>query len=317
MRLLLQAVLAVVAAFLLQAVLATNNHALGRLVLRTRTPAQLTGRFTTTLAEGGGSDPVSLGFFVQPSSFTLTDARTGAMVFSLLDYGSFTQVTLWPDHKFLIASNTSAPVLDLALLQAHEPSRFALLAVDAAVQQPLGAHQHEYDEFASWLSPSEVASSEQRLLTLLQAFRGTHYAAALVHLSVALALDGVSTPDFPSATPLHLTAMRVAKLRPDVRVDPMDVQHANALVLHGYQNASLLPQEAGCSLTDTCDNPCFGMCGPDWQCWSWVCGTCDCYLGCWQHDCCCSCRGILTPCCLDVFSVHCDGYNNDCKPGVP
>merc|ERR1719419_1477347 len=33
-----------------------------------------------------------------------------------------------------------------------------------------------------------------------------------------------------------------------------------------------------------CGNECFGMCGAECSCWSWVCGDCDCWAGCHQHD---------------------------------
>ena len=58
-----------------------------------------------------------------------------------------------------------------------------------------------------------------------------------------------------------------------------------------------------------CDNDCYRGCGPDCSCWSWVCGGCGCYLGCEQHDYYCSCTwwGYAHYCCINVFSMYCDG----------
>lgn len=63
------------------------------------------------------------------------------------------------------------------------------------------------------------------------------------------------------------------------------------------------------SVYSQCDNECFGGCGNNCNCWSWVCGDCDCWLGCEAHDHYCSCGmlGILEYCCVNVFWVHCDG----------
>jgi len=57
-----------------------------------------------------------------------------------------------------------------------------------------------------------------------------------------------------------------------------------------------------------CGNSCYGMCGKDCDCWSWVCGDCDCWKGCLTHDYYCSCQGLSTYCCLNVFWVSCDSY---------
>lgn len=43
-----------------------------------------------------------------------------------------------------------------------------------------------------------------------------------------------------------------------------------------------------CSLSrDPHKNNCFGMCGANCFCWSWVCGDCCWHRGCYKHDTCC------------------------------
>jgi hypothetical protein len=56
-----------------------------------------------------------------------------------------------------------------------------------------------------------------------------------------------------------------------------------------------------------CNNPCFGMCGKGCSCWSSVCGDCECWWGCLDHDLVCCTEGYFSYCCLNVFWVSCDG----------
>ena len=63
--------------------------------------------------------------------------------------------------------------------------------------------------------------------------------------------------------------------------------------------------------TSQCGNDCFGTCGIDCACWSWICGDCGCWEGCRQHDHYCSCEGALDYCCIDVFWIQCDGNSTD------
>jgi len=65
------------------------------------------------------------------------------------------------------------------------------------------------------------------------------------------------------------------------------------------------------SPTMECGNACLGMCGVDCWCWSWICGDCECWEGCRQHDHFCSCEGVLDYCCIDTFWISCDGNSTD------
>lgn len=54
-----------------------------------------------------------------------------------------------------------------------------------------------------------------------------------------------------------------------------------------------------------CGNPCFGRCGPDCTCWSWICGNCECWDGCYEHDSYCSCKSIFDFWCVNIFWIRC------------
>lgn len=64
-------------------------------------------------------------------------------------------------------------------------------------------------------------------------------------------------------------------------------------------------RELWCSKKDCCGNECFGMCGADCSCWSWICGTCGCVDECMEHDHYCSCHGMYHFWCINVFWVGC------------
>merc|ERR1712150_285923 len=72
-----------------------------------------------------------------------------------------------------------------------------------------------------------------------------------------------------------------------------------------------------CNYIGECGNKCFGMCGANCMCWSWVCGDCMCWEGCRQHDHWCSCEGILEYCCINTFWITCDGEDTESECALP
>ena len=75
-----------------------------------------------------------------------------------------------------------------------------------------------------------------------------------------------------------------------------------------------------CSNSDECEdendkpseeNLCIGMCGPECDCWCWVCGDCCYHKGCYQHDVCCRTK-ISSFSCWLPFNFTCDSYSRDC-----
>mmetsp|Transcript_14507 Transcript_14507/g.22036 ORF Transcript_14507/g.22036 Transcript_14507/m.22036 type:complete len:320 (-) Transcript_14507:21-980(-) len=53
-----------------------------------------------------------------------------------------------------------------------------------------------------------------------------------------------------------------------------------------------------------CDNACFGRCGPGCRCWPSVCGDCNSWRGCWEHDCYCSCDSFIEHRCFLFMANH-------------
>merc|ERR1711994_1182723 len=72
-----------------------------------------------------------------------------------------------------------------------------------------------------------------------------------------------------------------------------------------------------CNYIGMCDNTCYGMCGANCMCWSWVCGDCHCWDGCRQHDHWCSCKGLLEWCCINTFWIDCNGETDSECGDVP
>ena len=52
---------------------------------------------------------------------------------------------------------------------------------------------------------------------------------------------------------------------------------------------------------------CVGMCGRLCSCWSWLCGDCCLWDGCYQHDLECG-RNFLSFACITPFNFRCNGY---------
>jgi hypothetical protein len=268
----------------------------GSLVLRVRTPSRLEGTFTIR-----GTD---LSFIAQPSALNLVKIN-GPSVLAFVDYGAFARVHL-PDAVFLIAASDLAlphSVIDIT------SSHVTLPNINTSVSHGLDENLKLFETLVAGVSSQGLAAAEHRVLSLMKAFTQSEEAEALPHLSAKLALEDITGVAYPSSLVIHMPALRVAKIRQAVTIDPELVAVLNAR----YNNVSTSTPEDGCSISDICDNACFGMCGNKCTCWKWVCGDCDCHIGCRQHDCCCSCEGFWTLCCLNVVAVKCDGYDNPCK----
>eukprot|EP01084_Bolivina_argentea_P164080 285312_1 len=75
-----------------------------------------------------------------------------------------------------------------------------------------------------------------------------------------------------------------------------------------YETSRKLLQDGNCGDPYMhCNNSCHGRCGKGCSCWKWVCGTCDCWTGCKNHDEMCCINGYWSYCCLNIFWVTCDG----------
>ena len=100
--------------------------------------------------------------------------------------------------------------------------------------------------------------------------------------------EKITGQEFPVSLPLHLLAMRVARLRTPARAAAaredagVRVPLAESPLL---LKASLAAPSQSCTDVRTTACPdCFGMCGNGCNCWQWVCGDCCCNKGCQSHD---------------------------------
>ena len=77
---------------------------------------------------------------------------------------------------------------------------------------------------------------------------------------------------------------------------------------HGYEcEKDFCPIEDPCPPYETRENECIGMCGRQCTCWSWVCGDCCWWPGCYQHDRACR-ESFFSFSCLLPFGFDCCGY---------
>ena len=70
-------------------------------------------------------------------------------------------------------------------------------------------------------------------------------------------------------------------------------------------------RQATCDTFSTCppcqNYECLGLCGKECSCWSWVCGDCCYYQGCFNHDLCCS-ESYFTISCMFPVQFSCDSF---------
>lgn len=97
--------------------------------------------------------------------------------------------------------------------------------------------------------------------------------AVLPWLSRALGAEGLTGNHMPATLALHRTAKQTA-MGLDIQLPPLD-----AVVVGDVRISTCLDLS-----TDPNNDGCFGMCGRDCNCWSWVCGDCCYHGGCATHD---------------------------------
>eukprot|EP01087_Luapelamoeba_hula_P013529 TRINITY_DN3860_c0_g2_i2.p1 TRINITY_DN3860_c0_g2~~TRINITY_DN3860_c0_g2_i2.p1 ORF type:complete len:282 (+),score=45.50 TRINITY_DN3860_c0_g2_i2:86-847(+) len=174
-------------------------------------------------------------FTSQPSAFTITSLVSGfdrarRPSLSVLDYGSFTRIDLADPRPstFLIASgNAFTNGADLpAYIELSAFAHFADIArtmpdIDPSVQHGTDDYADLYHDIA--VAFSRLGMSQQtvdrHLSSAMTPFIQSPVAASLVKVSVALARAGFDSVSYPSAMPLHMTALQTAQHRDDVTVD--------------------------------------------------------------------------------------------------
>jgi len=271
----------------------------GSLHLETSTPQLLAGSYR--------KDATTLIFTARPSALNLL--CSGRTLLSFVDYGAFMRIHL-ATAVFLLATaqHDRGNVIDITTIAKS----VVLPNTDLASAREPEENHGVFEDIQARFSDQELALAESRFASLMQDLLKRSDAAVLPFLSIKLAAQGITGVTHPSSLAIHMPAMRFARMCKDIEINPALIDSVNAL--HNNNKAERVVSDAGCEISEECGNACFGMCGKGCSCWSWVCGSCDCYKGCWQHDCCCSCRGTFTACCINVAAVRCNGYNNSCEP---
>jgi len=264
-------------------------------------------------------DGVTVDFVSERSSLTFHARAVGqgqVLLFSFQDYGAFSRITFYDNSVFLVATvdlDLRRSVIDVTLKKG-----LALPKSDSSVPHQLLDNINAFETVLHQSSEYELYSAEQKFIELTERVLRTKEAGLIPYASMKLASIGVWGQGTASL-PLHRTALRISKNRQLLNIQPPPDPELVAAVnnaLHSFRNTSIqhtISERSGCTISDTCDNACFGRCGYGCDCWEWVCGDCDCWIGCQQHDCCCSCKGIWTLCCLNVIAFNCNGYYNPCQ----
>jgi len=286
----------VLLAFFLSIASSSTIEAPGSLNLHSTTPTLLAGSFS--------KDGTTLIFTARPSALNLL--TNGKPLVSFIDYGAFLRVHL-ASAVFLVATGISERGKVIEITTTFKSVSASLPNTNMATAREPDENLQVFEELQSLYSDDELKQAETHLTHALKEFLQRPETKQIPFLSIKLASAGITSISHPSALVIHMPALRIAK-RLDLDIDSALVKSLNNNAQHQDE---LDPQ---CAIEDICNNPCFGMCGVGCNCWSWICGDCNCHKGCWQHDCCCACEGESTPCCLNLFTFHCNGYDNNCTP---
>ena len=136
----------------------------------------------------------------------------------------------------------------------------------------------------------------------------SYEATLIIEAAQALGDRKIMGMDYPSVMSFYQLALRLASLR-DVSEYEAGDSFAPDSSSRGYQHRQ--KRNVRCSSNGaTCpngrcpfrkyNNNCFGMCGKDCFCWSFVCGNCCVNQYCLTHDQCCADRGFFSFACLSV-----------------
>ena len=176
---------------------------------------------------------------------------------------------------------------------------------------------------------SHIQTTEDIKATLWSAYaeffnHPENHLDSIVELSRILGKGyGVTGYDNPAALNLHKLALHFYKARAHGQDHPIQKEEKEA-----GEEAVFIPKRI--SKRETCERPgwwwwwgktvytygcarcpigydCLGMCGNDCDCWSWVCGTCCYYQGCYDHDICCGIEYFSIGCLLPI-TFTCDSY---------
>lgn len=122
----------------------------------------------------------------------------------------------------------------------------------------------------------------------------------LVDAAIALGEEGVTGYDYPVMLQFYMTALRLRALFEDP-TEPSEVAKSTTGSDHG-DNKTCLDYCPPCK-----ERGCYGMCGRECDCWSWVCSDCCFQQGCYDHSHCCQDKPYSFAC-LFPWNFSCNSY---------
>jgi len=241
--------------------------------------------------------------FSRPGALTIS--VLGTPLLSVCDFGAFLKVSIG-GKIFLVAS---APdllnrVIDITNKVVNLPAN-----LDGSELLSLTANLDIFKSLLVGLPITNLLECEKRFAGLMIDLSATVELELLVDLSIELALRGINGFTHICSQPIHLTALRLLKIRADINIDVDLIARANALV--SVDASVTLP--GSCDLVNSCGNKCLGQCGVDCNCFKWVCGGCGGFLGCRNQDCGCDCKSTTSWLCVNLAVTRCTGVFNGCN----
>lgn len=129
-------------------------------------------------------------------------------------------------------------------------------------------------------------------------------AMLIIDAAIALGESGIRGTEYQSAMKFYLIALRLLKGRSSENLGDND--HTSTDQSSVQRKSNQCPQSQGGGRNcqecpyNKYGNNCFGMCGKDCFCWSFVCGDCCLHEYCRSHDECCAIEGFFTFNCFAV-----------------
>ena len=128
----------------------------------------------------------------------------------------------------------------------------------------------------------------------------------IIEAAQALGDLGIQGADSQAVMKFYQFAMRLASARNLENIPTSNLDKKVSRSVHNrIKRRTQCPSDRGGDVCNRCPysaygNRCFGMCGPECTCWSFVCGDCCVHTFCETHDQCCAERGFYTLACFRV-----------------
>ena len=145
----------------------------------------------------------------------------------------------------------------------------------------------EYLQYTSPAHSDEPVNHDHSFSDAVQKLLEVKEVSLLPEAAEAIGQRGLTGMNTPAVLPFFMFALRITKLHLSPSVSN------TTIATHRQERRVLCADMEDCP---PCPNSnCFGQCGYECFCWSWLCGDCCWHRGCYDHD----------MCCVDYFTVPC------------